>query len=87
MTVIGEGTRRLLGNLFELQDLGTRDLKGITGPVQAWAALRASSAEDRFEAMHAKSLSKRPLSAFNDPKQFGQNRSQYRRGLVQYADN
>jgi class 3 adenylate cyclase/tetratricopeptide (TPR) repeat protein len=56
MMVIGEGTRRLLGNLFELQDLGARDLKGIAGPVQAWAALRASSAEDRFEAMHATGL-------------------------------
>ena len=38
--VIAEGTRRLLGNLFELQDLGARDLKGIAGPVRAWAALR-----------------------------------------------
>jgi class 3 adenylate cyclase len=27
--VIGESTRRLLGNLFELHDLGPRDLKGI----------------------------------------------------------
>ncbi len=34
--VIAEGTRRLLGNLFELQDLEAKDLKGITGPVQAW---------------------------------------------------
>jgi hypothetical protein len=31
MVVIAEGTRRLLGNLFELQDLGARDLKGIAG--------------------------------------------------------
>jgi Adenylate and Guanylate cyclase catalytic domain len=49
--VIAEGTRRLLGNLFELQDLEAKDLKGITGPVQAWAALRASSAKGRFEAV------------------------------------
>jgi class 3 adenylate cyclase/predicted ATPase len=54
--VIAEGTRKLLGNLFELKDLGAKDLKGITGPVRAWAALRASSAEGRFEAMHATSL-------------------------------
>ena len=27
MVVIAEGTRRLLGNLFELQDLGAKDLK------------------------------------------------------------
>ncbi len=54
--VIAEGTRRLLGNLFALQDLGAKDLKGITGPVRAWAALRASSAEGRFEALHAGGL-------------------------------
>jgi predicted ATPase/class 3 adenylate cyclase len=54
--VIAEGTRRLLGNWFELQDLGAKDLKGIAGPVRAWAALRASSAEGRFEALHASGL-------------------------------
>src|SRR6478752_4152302 len=54
--VIAEGTRKLVGNLFELQDLGARELKGIAGPVRAWAALRASSAEGRFEAMHATGL-------------------------------
>ena len=56
MVVIADGTRKLLGNLFELQDLGLRDLKGIAGPAQAWAALRTSSAEGRFEAMHATDL-------------------------------
>jgi class 3 adenylate cyclase len=55
--VIADGTRRLLGNLFELQDLGAKDLKGIAEPVQAWAALRTSSAEGRFEALHASGLS------------------------------
>ena len=54
--VIAEGTRRLLGNLFELQDLGAKDLKGIAGPAQAWAALRPSSAESRFEALHTAGL-------------------------------
>ena len=49
-------TRRLLGNLFELQDLGAKELKGITGPVRVLAALRASSAESRFEALHASGL-------------------------------
>jgi len=56
MVVIAEGTRRLLGNLFELQDLGPIDLKGIAGPARAWAALRASSVESRFEAFHAREL-------------------------------
>ena len=56
MVVIAEDTRKLLGNLFELEDLGAKDLKGIAGPVRAWAALRASSAEGRFEAMHTSDL-------------------------------
>ena len=56
MVVIAEGTRRLLGNLFEFEDLGAKDLKGIVGPVRAWAALRASSAEGRFEALHTAGL-------------------------------
>jgi class 3 adenylate cyclase len=29
--VIAEGTRRLLGQLFDLEDLGARELKGIPG--------------------------------------------------------
>ena len=29
--VIAESTRKLLGNLFELEDLGAQDLKGIAG--------------------------------------------------------
>ena len=56
MVVIAESTRKLLGNLFELQDLGTKNLKGIAEPVQAWAALRPSSAESRFEALHGAAL-------------------------------
>jgi class 3 adenylate cyclase/predicted ATPase len=56
MVVIAESTRRLVGNLFELQDLGARDLKGIAGPARAWAALRASSVASRFEALHTSGL-------------------------------
>ena len=54
--VIGESTRNLLGNLFELEDLGAQDLKGVTGPVRAWAALRPASVEGRFEAFHPSGL-------------------------------
>ena len=54
--VIADSTRRLLGNLYELKDLGAVDLKGIAGPARAWAALRASSVESRFDALHATSL-------------------------------
>src|SRR5580704_2458671 len=54
--VIAESTRKLLGNLFELEDLGASELKGIAGRVRAWAALRPSSVESRFEALHASGL-------------------------------
>ena len=54
--VLADSTRKLMGNLFELRDLGAQDLKGIAGPARAWAVLRASSAEGRFEAMHASGL-------------------------------
>jgi len=56
--VIAEDTRKLLGNLFELMDLGPLDLKGIARPVPAFAVLRASSVESRFEAMHAGGVSR-----------------------------
>jgi class 3 adenylate cyclase len=51
--VIAESTRKLVGTLFEVEDLGAQDLKGIVGRMRAWAALRPSSVESRFEAMHA----------------------------------
>jgi class 3 adenylate cyclase/predicted ATPase len=54
--VIAESTRRLLGNLFDLEDLGPQDLKGINLPTRAWAALQASSMESRFEALHGSGL-------------------------------
>ena len=50
--VNAESTRKLLGDLFELQDLGVQNLKGIAGLVRAWAALRQASVEGRFEEMH-----------------------------------
>src|SRR3984893_13662289 len=56
MIVIAEATRKLLGNLFELQDLGAKEIKGIAGSVRVWAALRASSIESRFEALHVSGL-------------------------------
>jgi class 3 adenylate cyclase len=54
--VIAESTRKLVGSLFELQDLGAKDLKGISGHVRAWVSLRPSAVESRFEAMHASGL-------------------------------
>ena len=54
--VIAESTRKLVGNLFELEDLGSQVLKGITSAVRAWAVLRPASVESRFEALHAGGL-------------------------------
>ena len=50
--VVAEPTRRLLGERFEMADLGTHDLKGFTHPVQAWRVIGESRAEGRFEALH-----------------------------------
>jgi class 3 adenylate cyclase/predicted ATPase len=51
--VIAEGTRRLLGDLFEFRDLGAQELKGAAGPTRVYAVLRESPQESRFEALHA----------------------------------
>ena len=56
IVVIAEGTRRLLGELFQLEDLWAKDRKGIAGSVRAWAAVRARAVESRFEAMHVTGL-------------------------------
>jgi class 3 adenylate cyclase len=37
--VIAESTRKLVGNFFDLEDLGSQELKGISGAVIAWAAV------------------------------------------------
>ena len=55
--IIAEGTRKLLGDLFEFKDLGAKALKGLAGPVGTWMAVRASSVESRFEALHGTRLS------------------------------
>jgi class 3 adenylate cyclase/predicted ATPase len=58
MVVISESTRMLLGDLFDIEDLGATDLKGISDAERAWAVLRPSSVESRFEALHASGLIK-----------------------------
>lgn len=51
--VIGGMTRQLLGDLFELNDLGPQRLKGITDPVLAFAVLGERAIESRFAARQA----------------------------------
>jgi hypothetical protein len=50
--VIADSTRKLVGDLFALEDLGGKDLKGLAGPEKAWAVLRANLMDSRFEAFH-----------------------------------
>ncbi len=50
--VIGSTTRLLVGNAFELKDLGGQQLKGFAGPVPAWCVSGESAVETRFEAVH-----------------------------------
>ena len=54
--VIAEDTRRLIGGLFDYQDLGAVTLKGFAAPVRAWRVLREGTTESRFEALHAAAL-------------------------------
>ncbi|HEX6111527.1 MAG TPA: AAA family ATPase, partial [Geminicoccaceae bacterium] len=48
--VISQATRRLVGGLFELDNLGPQRLKGFAEPLVAWRVAGARLAEDRFEA-------------------------------------
>jgi class 3 adenylate cyclase len=54
--VIADGTRRLLGASFDLEDLGARELKGIGGAVPAFAVTGERPVESRFEAMSGPTL-------------------------------
>jgi class 3 adenylate cyclase/predicted ATPase len=50
--VISEATRRLIGDNFELDDLGPQDLKGIDPSTRAFRVVRQVEAESRFDARH-----------------------------------
>src|SRR5512132_2289111 len=54
--VVTASTRRLLGDLFRLRDLGLHEVKGIAEPVAAWAVEGVSDSESRFEAARAAGL-------------------------------
>jgi predicted ATPase/class 3 adenylate cyclase len=54
--VVAASTRRLLGDLFRLRDLGRHEVKGIAEPVAAWAIEGVSDSESRFEAARAAGL-------------------------------
>jgi class 3 adenylate cyclase/predicted ATPase len=54
--VISQATRRLIGGLFELDELGPQRLKGFAEPLTAWRVAGAGRAEDRFEARQTTAL-------------------------------
>jgi class 3 adenylate cyclase/DNA-binding winged helix-turn-helix (wHTH) protein len=54
--VIADTTRRLVGGLFALEDLGCHTLKGFTEPVRVWRVIGEGMAESRFEALRGPSL-------------------------------
>jgi class 3 adenylate cyclase/predicted ATPase len=51
--VIADGTRRLIGSIFGLEDLGSKDLKGFTEPQRAWRVLGENRFKSRFEALRS----------------------------------
>jgi class 3 adenylate cyclase/tetratricopeptide (TPR) repeat protein len=54
--VVATSTRRLLGDLFRLRDLGRHQVKGIAEPVAAWAVEGLAASENRFEAVRTVTL-------------------------------
>lgn len=48
--VISQNTRRLLGNLFDLSDLGPQNLKGFSKPIRAYTADGEAENASRFTA-------------------------------------
>jgi class 3 adenylate cyclase/tetratricopeptide (TPR) repeat protein len=51
--VIADSTHRLLGELFEYDDLGAVEVKGYETPIRAWRVRGQGKAQSRYEARHA----------------------------------
>jgi class 3 adenylate cyclase/predicted ATPase len=51
--IIADATRRQIGNLFAVRDLGPQALKGFAGATQAWQVLGESGVASRFEALRS----------------------------------
>ena len=54
--IIGESTRQLIGGAFDLEDLGARDLKGVSAPIPVYRVMAESAVKTRFEAAHEAGL-------------------------------
>ena len=51
--VVAESTRRQIGNLFEIEDLGAQQLAGFSEPQRAWRVVGESGVLSRFEALRS----------------------------------
>src|SRR5262252_6697287 len=51
--VVAEGTRRQIGSLFEIEDLGPQPLTGFAEPQRAWRVVGESAVLSRFEALRS----------------------------------
>ena len=52
--VIADATRRQVGNLFDLRDLGPQTLKGFADAMPAWQVMGESVVASRFEALRSR---------------------------------
>jgi class 3 adenylate cyclase/predicted ATPase len=50
---IADSTRRQIGSVFALEDLGFKDLKGFTEPQRTWRVLGENRFKSRFEALRS----------------------------------
>jgi predicted ATPase len=55
--VADDTTKRLTGAMFEWDDLGVAELKGIPHPVRIWRVVGQAAVESRSEALHSRRLS------------------------------
>jgi class 3 adenylate cyclase len=51
--VVADSTRRQIGTLFEIEDLGPQPLAGFAGPQRAWRVVGESGVVSRFEALRS----------------------------------
>ena len=54
--IVSQATRRLVGGLFDFQELGPRRLKGFAGPLATFRVVGEGRAEGRFEALRGAQL-------------------------------
>jgi class 3 adenylate cyclase/DNA-binding winged helix-turn-helix (wHTH) protein/predicted ATPase len=54
--VIAESTRRQIGALFEIEDLGPQPLDGFVEPQPAWRVIGESGVLSRFEALRSEAM-------------------------------